>query len=110
MFVRYFSSLFLSVFSMFQLFTCRAIKIPNTTSTISPIAYLKYFIGLLSSANVLRIFLKIGIIRLVCHNEAQRYGIKCSGFCPQDMNPPVESKCTNRKVTKQDAIFLYRLL
>ncbi len=46
----------------FQLLIERAIKIPITTSIISPIAYLKYFMGLLSSAIFLRVFLKIGII------------------------------------------------
>ena len=55
----------------FQLFTCNANKMPIITRKISPIAYLKYWIGLLLSANCFRI-----TSYNVCYTKLLRKGFK----------------------------------
>ena len=52
----------LDFLASFQLLICNAIKIPITTKTISPIAYLKYFLVFPSDSNCCLIFLKNFII------------------------------------------------
>ena len=62
--------------SSFLLLIWSAIKIPSTTSTISPTAYLKYFLGLSSSASSLQAFRKKLLIvrkRLVILPVAQNF-------------------------------------
>ena len=65
------SALFL-LRSLFHSFTCKAIRIPITTSIISPKAYFRYFPFFPSKSKFCLIFLKNFIIGLlVGHNEAQ---------------------------------------